>query len=94
MSDKQTIDEARARLLAAGATQKDLDWFDSLGWNDAHTPAVASDAEAAEFRRRESILNASVAHLSFPERADSPEGRLAAAIGAQVANWSDRDETD
>ena len=94
MSEKQTIDEARVRLLAAGATQKDLDWFDSLGWNDSHTPPVASDADAAEFRRRETILNASIAHLSFPERAESPEGKLAAAIGAQVANWSDRDEND
>ncbi len=94
MGDKHSIDEARARLLAAGADQKDLDWFDTLGWNDAHTPPIASDADAAEFKRREEKLNAAVAHLSFPERAESPEGKLAAAIGARVADWSDRDEND
>lgn len=94
MSNPTEIDEARARLLAAGADQKDLDWFDSLGWNDAHTPPVASDADAATLKRREEKLNAAVAHLSFAERADSPEGKLAAAIGARIADWKDRNEDD
>jgi len=38
------------------------------------------------------MLNAAVAHLTFPERAESPEGRLAAALGARAADWTDRDE--
>ena len=94
MSNPNEIDEARARLLAAGADLKDLDWFDSIGWKDAHTPPLMSEADVAAFRRREEKLNAAVAHLSFAERADSPEGRLAAAIGARIADWKDRDEDD
>lgn len=94
MSDPNALAEARARLLAAGADRNDLAWFDSLGWNDAQAPAVRSDAELADYRRREDKLNASVAHLSFAERAASPEGKLAAAIGARIADWRDRDENE
>ncbi|HMN70617.1 MAG TPA: hypothetical protein PKA55_01975 [Rhodoblastus sp.] len=94
MSDTHSIDQARARLLAAGADQKDLDWFDSLGWNDAHTPPIGRDADVVDFRRREAKLNASIAHLTFAERADSPEGKLAAAIGARIADWQDRGDED
>lgn len=94
MSDPDTIAEARARLLAAGADRKDIDWFDGLGWNDSRTPPVRTEGDLADFKRREEKLNASVAHLSFAERAASPEGKLAAAIGARIANWGDRDEDD
>ncbi len=94
MSDKTRIDEARVRLLAAGADQKDLAWLDSFGWSDANTPAVGKDTDIADLRRREAKLNASVAHLTFAERADSPEGKLAAAIGARIANWEDRGDDD
>ena len=94
MSDPDAIAEARARLLAAGAGKNDLAWFEGLGWSDAHAPAVRNDADLADFRRREEKLNASVAHLSFAERAASPEGKLAAALGARIADWSDRDDND
>lgn len=94
MSDPNAIAEARARLLAAGADKNDIAWFEGLGWNDAQAPAVRNDADLADYRRREEKLNASVAHLSFAERAASPEGKLAAAIGARIADWSDRDESD
>lgn len=94
MSEPNAIDEARARLLAAGATRDDLAWFEGLGWSDAGVPQVGGDAALADFRRREEKLNASVAHLSFAERAASPEGKLAAAIGARIADWNDRNETD
>lgn len=85
-------DEARVRVLAAGMSAADVEWIDGLGWNDASVPPVRSAAQLADYKRREQILNAAVAHLSFAERGDSPEGRLAAAIGAEVANWSDRAE--
>ena len=94
MSEPNEIAEARARLLAAGADQTDLDWFDSLGWSDAATPLVRNEADVAAFRRREQKLSAAVAHLTFAERAASPEGKLAAAIGARIADWQDRDEDD
>lgn len=94
MSDKNAIDEARARLLAVGADAADLAFFDSLGWDDAHTPVVKTEADAADLRRREQKLNAAVAHLSFAERAASPEGKLAAAIGARIADWNDRSEDE
>lgn len=94
MSEPNAIAEARARLLAAGVTRDDLAWFESLGWSDASVPRVAAEADLADLRRREAKLNASVAHLSFAERAASPEGKLAAAIGARIADWNDRDETD
>lgn len=94
MSDPDAIAEARVRLLAAGAGKNDLAWFEGLGWSDARAPAVRNDADLADYRRREEKLNASVAHLSFAERAASPEGKLAAAIGARIADWSDRDDND
>jgi len=94
MSDQDAIAEARARLLAAGAGRDDLDWLDQLGWSDANAPAVRTEADVSSLKRREALLNASVAHLSFAERAASPEGKLAAALGARIADWSDRDDGD
>lgn len=94
MSEADRIDEARARLLAAGANRKEIEYFDSLGWNDARIPPIGTDADVADMRRREARLNAAVAHLSFAERAESPEGKLAAAIGARIADWTDRDDED
>lgn len=94
MSDANAIAEARARLLAAGANKGDLAWLDGLGWSDANAPRVRGEADLAELKRREAMLNASVAHLSFAERAASPEGKLAAALGARIADWSERGDGD
>ena len=94
MSDANAIAEARAKLLADSADQGDLAWFEGLGWNDAKVPQVGADADLDDLRRREEKLNASVAHLSFAERAASPEGKLAAAIGARIADWTDRDDNE
>lgn len=94
MSDANAMAEARARMLAAGANKDDLAWLDAMGWNDSNAPKVRGEADLADLKRREAMLNAAVAHLSFAERAASPEGKLAAALGARIADWSDRGEAD
>ena len=43
----------------------------------------------ADYQRREAVLNKAVAELSFAERGELIEGKLAAAIGAIVANAKD-----
>lgn len=86
--------EIRAALTQQGMTQADLAWLDSLGWSDAAVPPVSSDAEAADYARREKALNASIAGLLSVDRIDRIESKLAAAIGAAVANWKDRDEDE
>ena len=90
MSDP--LAESRVRARAAGLTAADIAWLDGIGWSDAAVPDPKGEAEIAEYRRREKALAAAVAHLSFAERAESPEGKLAAALGARIADWKDRDE--
>jgi hypothetical protein len=80
--------EMRERLSLAGLTGSDLDWLESFGCDDARVPKPLA-SEIAEYRRREAALNASVAALTFAERGQSSEGRLAAAIGAKVADAED-----
>lgn len=78
----------RERLIMAGLGAADVAWFDSFGCDDSRVPKPRAD-EIPAYRRREAGLNASVAPLSFAERGQSREGRLAAAIGAAVANAED-----
>jgi hypothetical protein len=85
--------QSRERLQRAGLTGADLAWIDSFGGNDAAVPKPRPD-EIADYRRREAALNASVAPLTFAERGESPEGKLAAAIGAKVADVLDPDEEE
>lgn len=92
MSDTTT--QARARLAAAGMGADDLRWLDSLGWSDAAVPPVKSEADAEAYRRREAKLNAAVASLTYAERGESVEGKLAAALGARLADWRDADEDE
>lgn len=82
-----------ALLQKHGLTPADLAWFDRIGWNDAAVPpAEASNAE--DYRRREAALNRALDHLTFAERGESREGRLAAALGARLADLRDPDEED
>lgn len=81
------------RLRAAGASAEDLAWFDRIGWSGSQVPA-ARPGDLADYLRRESLLNASIAGLTFAERGGSEAGRLAAAIGARIANLRDGDEDD
>lgn len=86
--------EARARALAAGISAADMAWLDRLGWNPAAVAPVKSAADVADYERREKVLNAAVAALTFAERGQSPEGKMAAAFGAQLANWKDKANGD
>jgi hypothetical protein len=85
--------QIRERLQLAGFSAGDIAWFDSFGGDAARVPAPNA-GDIADYRRREAALNAAIAPLSFAERGESPEGRLAAAIGAQVANAQDKDEDE
>lgn len=89
MSDT-SLAETKARIAAAHALPADIGWLDSLGWNDRAVPAIKNAGQLADYERRERVLNQSIAHLSFPERAESPEGRMAAALGARIADWRDK----
>ncbi|MDE2361531.1 MAG: hypothetical protein KGM42_02545 [Hyphomicrobiales bacterium] len=90
MTQSDDLAESRVRAAGAGLTPDDMTWLDGLNWRDAAVPAVTGAAQLADYQRRERALNAAVAHLSFAERAESPEGKLAAAIGAKVADWKDK----
>jgi hypothetical protein len=81
------------RLSAAGLSARDFAWFESFGWDEARVPAPGP-GEMADFRRRETALNASVADLGYIEKGASLEGRLAAAIGARCADAEDRASGD
>ena len=94
MSEADPHAESRVRLLGAGLGQADMRWIDGLNWSDAAVPPIRDEAQFADYRRREKILNAAVAAVSFAERAASPEGRLAAAIGARVADWRERNDNE
>lgn len=83
-----------APTLEASLPVEDQRWFRSIGWDDAQVPPVRSDVEAADYARREAALTGAIEGLTFAERGDSAEGRLAAAIGAALANWRERDEDD
>ena len=85
--------QRREGLREAGLTSEDFAWFDSFGWDNSRVPEPRPD-ELAAFRRRESALNATIAQLSYTERGDSLEGRLAAAIGARCADAQDRASGD
>lgn len=89
-----TQQDTRARLAAAGASQDDLSWLENLGWSDAAVPAPKNAAEVEAYRRREAKLNAAIASLTYAERGESLEGKLAAAIGARLADWRERDEEE
>lgn len=94
MDDAKILAESRARVGAAGLGARDIAFLDKLGWREGATLKIESDAQAADYKRLEEGLNKAVAHLTFAERADSPEGKLAAALGAHLANWRDKDEDE
>ena len=94
MPTTKILAESRARAAAAGLGPEDMFWLDRIGWDDAAVPQVGGAAELADYRRREKALNAAVGHLTFAERAESPEGRLSAALGARAADWENRGEED
>lgn len=94
MLDPDEIAEIHARLSASGMASADLRWLESIGYDDASIPEVGSEEDAEAYRRREQHLNRAVADLLLPERVIRPESKIAAAIGARLADWADRDEED
>lgn len=84
-----------AALLMAlkdhGLTAQDIAWFDALDWDPAAIPP-AEPGQVADYRRREAALNAANDGMTFAERGEALAGKLAAAIGARVADATDDDE--
>jgi hypothetical protein len=85
--------EMKERLKMAGLSAADLAWFESFGADDKAVPPPRPD-EIADYRRREAGLNASISALTFSERGVSTEGKLAAAIGARIADASEPEEDE
>jgi hypothetical protein len=85
-SEVQTL---KTRLAKLGLTEDDLSWFDRLEWSDANVPAPAPH-EVDAYGRREAALNADIAKLGVLEKGVTLQGRLAAAIGARLADLKDQ----
>ena len=79
------------QLQLAGARKADLDWFESIGWSDANVPPP-EPGQVADYERREALLQKTMTAESFAERGASPAGRLAAAIGARLADLRDSED--
>lgn len=93
MTTSIKTDAARTHRTAAGMSGEDLAWLDRHGWNDGNIPPPSTD-EIAAYERREAALNSAIAGLGSSERAELLEGKLAAAIGARLADLRDRGEED
>ena len=89
MTDQNAdIESLRTRLAKSGLTTGDFAWFDSLEWRDVNVPPPAPD-EVDQYRRREAALNADIAKLGVLEKGATLQGKLAAAIGARLADLRD-----
>lgn len=83
-----------APTLDAEISADDAAWLRKTGWSDAAVPAIANAADAERYARLEAALNNALKGSTFAERGESAEGRMAAAIGARLADWRDGDEKD
>lgn len=81
--------EIRGLLKKQGMLEADLAWLDSIGWRDSAVPPIESEDQAEDYSRREAALNGSIAALLPADRANRIESKLAASIGAALANWRD-----
>jgi len=90
MTDQSTeIESLKTRLAKAGLTGDDLKLFDSLEWRDVNLPPPAP-GEVESYKRREAALNADIAKLGVPEKGATLQSKLAAAIGARLADLRDQ----
>ena len=94
MTDDREQAEARARLALAGLSVSDLKWLNEIDWKPASVAPIESSAQMDDYVRREAMLNASIARLTSTERGISFEGRLAAQVGAKIADWRERGESE
>ena len=92
MVDVAIRSQCRARAAAAGLTARDLAFLEAIDWDDARVPSATEDTIAL-YRALEDGLNKAVAHLDIDVRIRLPENRLAAAIGARIADWRERHES-
>jgi hypothetical protein len=83
-----------APTLEAALTPADARWLESIGWSDAKVPPVETAADAERYARIEKQIAHAIAPLSFAERSDSLEGRLAAELGARLADWREAADDD
>jgi hypothetical protein len=81
-----------APTLEAELSAEDAAWLRRQGWNDAALPPIASARDAERYARIEAAIGKAMKGSSFAERGESAEGRMAAALGAHLANWRERDE--
>jgi hypothetical protein len=89
MADQSAdIESLRQRLAKLGLTGEDLAWFDSLDWQDTNVPPPTS-AQVDQYKRREAALNADIAKLGMLEKGSTLQSKLAAAIGARLADLRD-----
>lgn len=87
------IDNPRENLVLAGASAEDIAWFDAFGWRDDAVPPAEAQT-LADYRRREAMLNKSIETLTLAERANARAGRLAAALGARIADALDAEDEE
>jgi hypothetical protein len=85
--------ETRERLIMSGASAEDLAFLDHIGWNPAAVPPIGG-ASIARYSHIERALNRSIASLTVAGRGDSLEGRLAASIGARIADAREAGEDE
>ena len=83
----------RDRLVASGAPEADIAWFDQIGWDPARVPPLR-EQDVMAYRHRIDLLTGLVDSLTFAERGNSDAGRMAAAIGARVADYEDEQDGD
>lgn len=83
-----------APTIEAEISAEDAAWLRKIDWNDAAVPAIADAGDAARYARLEKALTSAMRGASFAERGESAEGRMAAALGARLADWRDGAEGD
>ena len=83
-----------APTLEADLSAEDAAWLRKQGWNDAAVPAISSAADAERYARIEKAISKATQGASFAKRGESVEGRMAAALGAHLANWRDNASGD
>ncbi len=84
------INSLKRRLTKWGLTSDDLAWFDSIDWRDSNVPPPAP-GQVEQYKRCEAALNADIASLGMLEKASTLQSRLAAAIGARLADAREGD---
>jgi hypothetical protein len=89
MTRPSDISRTRVRLSKVGMGEEDVSWLEARRWSEAAIPPVMWPCDTHVYRRRKALLNKAIEDLSATERSASLEAKLAAAIGARLANWGE-----